>query len=144
MSSSMPGCPASALSFVLLLPPSMRLRTLIGRIQEGVVAPRTPVPPILPKLQFDPIPARLAEVEEVAESGLLRSHKKQVVIVLTEEVVGAPVKRAPSLLRIPTSNVRETTCLSGGSLTSAFGKLHGSLGSAQPSSIDVGARLASL
>ena len=47
-------------------------------------------------------------------------------------------------LRTPASKVRVTTCLSGGSLTSAFGKLQGSVGSEQPSSIDVGERLASL
>src|ERR1700744_2574504 len=47
-------------------------------------------------------------------------------------------------LRRPASKVLVTTCFRGGSLTSALGKLHGSSGLAQPSSIAVGARLDSL
>jgi hypothetical protein len=47
-------------------------------------------------------------------------------------------------LRRPASSVRETTCFSGGSLTSAFGRLQGSLGLEQPISVEEGARLLSL
>src|SRR5713226_7872763 len=46
--------------------------------------------------------------------------------------------------RTPISNVRVMTWSSGGSPASAFGRLHGLLGSAQPNSIVVGARLPSL
>src|SRR5678815_5085652 len=44
-------------------------------------------------------------------------------------------------LRTPASTVRVTTCFNGGSPASTFGSLHGEFGSAQPSSIDVGALL---
>jgi hypothetical protein len=40
--------------------------------------------------------------------------------------------------------VRATTCFSGGSLAKSFGSPHGTSGFAQPSSMTVGARLASL
>ncbi len=50
--------------------------------------------PVLSEFQLDPVPACLAEVEEIAEACLLRSHKQQVVVILTEEVIRAPMKSA--------------------------------------------------
>jgi hypothetical protein len=49
-----------------------------------------------------------------------------------------------SVPRTPVSQVRVTTCLSGGSPAMELGRRHGCSGLAQPSSIAEGARLPSL
>ena len=137
---SIPGPP----SLVLLLPSVDRLRALVCRGEKCVVAAQSEFPDPAAEAGFGALPAGLAEVGEIAKAGLLRRDEQKIVVVFSAEPARAPAQVVFERSATPASKVLVTTCFSGGSLTSAFGRLHGSLGSAQPSSIAVGARLASL
>src|ERR1700730_539873 len=89
-------------------------------------------------------PARIADVVKVACVGTC-GDELDVVAIKGAKNVGAPVRRRSARFpRSPSSSVCATTCFRSGSLAKSFGNPQGCSGFAHPSSMTLGARLASL
>src|SRR5512135_618703 len=69
-----------------------RLSTLIRRVQKGVIAPDREMLDPGADVGFHSLAARLAEVGEIAEAGLLGCDEQKIVVVLSPEPPGAPAQ----------------------------------------------------